>query len=270
MKRASARVPGSVPAVVHHRRVTNGRVRCMFCYAETKDAITPSAEHLLSRPVAEAFGIDRTAPVARMGADLSDIKWGVVNGIKRKCVCTGCNNGWMNRLEHSMTAVAEWLDGDPDEPLGEDRADVLRRWAMKTHMLLCFIDGNAGRFGDASFAGEAVVPPFTPARQMYKSDPEVMAGTAVGVSRSGAGTDFAWSFDYPTVKATAPGGGHARFAPASVVTLGDLQLWVVIPLLDASVAAPAGVVSCAAGLRPRDLSTLGHPRTLERMTVDFG
>jgi hypothetical protein len=111
---------------------------------------------------------------------------------------------------------------------------------MKTHMLLCFLDGNAGHFGEDSLLGEAVVPPFTPARQMYEGDTSALRGGTVGVSRSGASTDFAWSVDFPTVKATGPAQGHARFAPASVLRLGGLQPWVVIPLLDAAVTTPGG------------------------------
>jgi hypothetical protein len=81
----------------------------MFCYLESKDSITASSEHLLSRPVADVFGIDRTAPVARINSDMTSLKWTQLNGIKRKWVCTYCNNGWMNRLEHSMKAVASGL-----------------------------------------------------------------------------------------------------------------------------------------------------------------
>jgi hypothetical protein len=78
--------------------------------------------------VADAFGIDHTAPVARMHSDMTGLKWTQLNGIKRKWVCTNCNTGWMNRLEHGMTAVARWLEGDNDAPLGRDRELVLRTW----------------------------------------------------------------------------------------------------------------------------------------------
>jgi hypothetical protein len=228
-----------------------------------------SSEHLLSRPVATAFGIDRTAPVARVDGDVEHIRWAQLNGIKRRCVCTTCNNGWMNRLEDRMAGIADWIAGPSGEPLGVARALALRSWALKTHMLLCFIEGNAGHFGDDTFSGEYVVPPVTQAKALYGRDLEVLERCTVGVSRSTSTTDFAWSFGYPLV--TAPGGikGHPRFAPLSIVTVGSLQLWVVVPILPARVTMPAGVQACRAGLRPKDLAPTGHSLNLQLVRVDF-
>lgn len=251
--------------------MTNQRIRCLFCYLETVDAITASHEHLLSKPVAKAFGIDRTSPVARMNSDMSEIKWRPLNGIKQRIVCTKCNNGWMNQLEHQMVEVAQWLSGSPDERLGEVRARTLHQWGLKTHMILCFLDGNAGRFGDEDLEEEYVVPPFTAARQMYEGDENVYRTSVVGVSRSTAPSDFIWSFGFPNVRASDGVKGHARFAPATVLTVGDLQLWIVIPLADAAdVYAPDGVRACSAALRPADLVGLDHPLSVESVTVDFG
>lgn len=249
--------------------MANQRVRCLFCYEDSGDNLVASSEHLLSRPVATAFGIDRTSAVARVDGDAEHIRWAQLNGIKRRCVCTTCNNGWMNRLEDSMARIADWISGPVDEPLGVTRARDLRRWALKTHMLLCFIDGNAGRFGDDTLTGEYVVPPVTPAKALYKGDLNVLESCIVGVGRSASRTDFAWSFGFPLV--TAPGGvkGHPRFAPLSIVTVGSLQLWVVIPLLPAQVTMPAGVPACRPGLRPQDLALAEHPMNLQLVRVDF-
>jgi hypothetical protein len=117
----------------------------------------------MSRPVAVAFGIDRTAPLLRTDGDLTTFRWTTVNGVVRKGVCGRCNSGWMKDLEHRMTDVAEWMKGSPTEPLGEDRELTVRSWAIKTHMLLCFIDGDAARLGEDGF-GHAVVAPFSLAR----------------------------------------------------------------------------------------------------------
>jgi hypothetical protein len=76
--------------------MSGDRIRCMFCYMDSVDVISTSHEHLISKPVAAAFGIDRTASVARMNIEGSDIRWRPVNGIRRRVVCTACNNGWMD------------------------------------------------------------------------------------------------------------------------------------------------------------------------------
>ena len=254
---------------MHHRYVTDQKLRCLFCYEESGDNIVASSEHLLSRPVARAFGIERQSPVARMGVQADTLTWAALGGIKRRCVCTSCNNGWMNRLEGRMTGIAAWLTGPGDQPLGAERALDLRKWALKTHLLLCFIEGNAGRFGDETFSGECVVPPVTPAKALFRDDTAMICDSTVGVSRSDAATRFAWSFGFPGVTARGGVKGHPRFAPVSVVTVGDLQLWTAVPLLPARVTTPGGVRDCHTGLRPRDLATTGHPMSFDIVRVDF-
>lgn len=247
--------------------VTGNRVRCMFCYMDTVDTITPSKEHLLSKPVAKAFGIDRDSPVLRTGSDLADQRWARLNGIQYCCVCTDCNNGWMNRMEGRMAEVAAWLAGDQNVPLGQDLSILLRKWAVKSHLLLHFIDGNTNRWDDDTFAGDYVIPPFTPARQMYENDDAVLA-MAVGIAKSGARTDFAWSFGFATATPSEPP-GLVRFAPATVLTVGDLMLWVVTPQKPADVSVPSGVLDCSAAVRPRDLAHFGHPLDVTDVIVDF-
>jgi hypothetical protein len=249
--------------------VSSQRVRCLFCYLETRDAIDASYEHLLSRPVANAFGIDRNASVARGGADFSNLRWSQLNGIKRKCVCTGCNNGWMNQLEHAMQSVAAWLSGLKDEPLGADRDLVLRKWALKTHFLLHFIEGNAGNFLEDPTG--SVVPPLTTARRMYEGDDEfVRSECGVGVSLSNHGVDFAWAFGHPTIQ-NPPSAGIPNFTPVSILTLGRLRLWVVTPQLHTpeSVAVPSGVVASSAALRPSGLTVTGGLPSPGSMTVRY-
>lgn len=62
--------------------------------------------------------------------------------------------------------------------------------------------------------------------------------------------------------------GRARFAPVTILTLGNLQLWVV-PVLDAEATAPVGLVACSPDVRPLDLRPLAHPATAEGVTIKF-
>ena len=113
------------------------------------------------------------------------------------------------------------------------------------------------------------MPPYTPAREMYEGDEDlILERAAVGVSRSGASRDFVWTFGFPTVVGNGPP-GRVRFAPATILTVGKLQLWVVTPLLDADVSAPVGVISSTAELRPRDVATLRHPLDPSVVVVEF-
>jgi hypothetical protein len=82
-----------VRRLTHDGAMTNSRARCAFCYAESADFPVLTREHLVSRPVGSAFGIDRTSPFLRTDRTFDDMRWTTVNGISRKVVCTACNNG---------------------------------------------------------------------------------------------------------------------------------------------------------------------------------
>lgn len=249
--------------------MTGRRVRCMFCYAETGDNIIPSKEHLISKPVAAAFGIDRSGSIFQSDADLQDPRWRPLNGISRKCVCTRCNNGWMNQLEHDMQGVADWIKGSRMTPLGEERALTLRKWVLTRHMVLCFLEGGADRFDDETHP-QAVLAPFTLARHLYEGDEDAVRSAHVGLARSGAKADFAYAFGHPTMRRTGLGQWSATVAPASAITICDLQVWVATPHLNAAVRLPKGIRSCSPLLRPRDLARVGIPLDVLGVEVDYG
>jgi hypothetical protein len=244
--------------------------QCIFCWRRSGDGVQPSREHLLSRPVASAFGIGRESPFLLMNGDLSDQQWRVLNGISRRCVCHDCNTGWMRRLEEAMPAVADWLAGSSDAPIGDDRALLLRKWSLKTHLLLCFMQGMADNWGDDAFP-QAVVPPMTVARELLENDTSAIQDASVGIARSGASTEFAFLFGHPGMKQTGRGTWDATTAPTSIITVGDQQVWVITPIVSADIETTAGVLPINPGLAPCDLATLGHPMNLERcVVVDYG
>jgi hypothetical protein len=112
-------VPGSM-------RLVSQTKPCMFCFIERGSEIKRSAEHFLSRPVANAFSIDREeGEVYRFSVGDANAKAVRLNGLKRKAVCTECNNGWMNQLEQAMPEVAAWFFAG-DRPLG-NKSRVGRR-----------------------------------------------------------------------------------------------------------------------------------------------
>ena len=108
-------IGADVPAGANDAPMT-GRARCMFCFMENGDNITLSKEHLLSKPVAKAFGVDRSSPLLRTDSDLTEFDWRHLDGIKFGCVCTGCNNGWMNRLEPALGASPSGLEATKTSP----------------------------------------------------------------------------------------------------------------------------------------------------------
>jgi hypothetical protein len=64
-----------VRGLTHDVRVTNRRARCAFCFMESADFPVLTREHLVSRPVAGAFGIDRSSPFLRTDSKLEGMRW---------------------------------------------------------------------------------------------------------------------------------------------------------------------------------------------------
>jgi hypothetical protein len=89
----------------------------------------------------------------------------------------------MRTLEERMPLIAEWLSGDQDRPLGADLNVLLRKCAMKTHVMLCFMQGMADKWGDEEFP-TAVIPPMTPAKELYRGDEDAVLSWAIGGSES--------------------------------------------------------------------------------------
>lgn len=243
---------------------------CMFCFIERGAEIKRSAEHFLSRPVAKAFSIDREGgEVYRFNVGDTDPNVVRLNGLKRKAVCTDCNNGWMNQLEQAMPEVADWfLAGD--RPLGNQLSLTLRKWLLTRHLLLTEIDGNAAEFGDTDKLDEDyVVPPSSLARAIYEDNLEAILEAPVALSRSTANLEFAWAFGHPRVlPEDRPHLG--RYAATSVLTLREFQAWVTTPMIyDFEVFAPAELRLCAPDLRSADLGRHPGIPTSNDITVSF-
>src|SRR6266511_2903537 len=115
-------------------------MRCFFCYAEG-EVPRLSKEHLVSRPVARAFGLDRSAAFGRAGNSDSSVSISSLDTLAVKLACDRCNNGWMNKIEHRMAAVAEW-PGSRVLPLSPADFDSVRAWALKTYFVLTAIEGG--------------------------------------------------------------------------------------------------------------------------------
>jgi hypothetical protein len=243
---------------------------CMFCFIDRGSEVKRSAEHFLSRPVANAFSIDREkGEVYRFRVSHGSAKKVRLNGLKRRAVCAQCNNGWMNQLEQAMPEVAAWFIAG-DIPLGDQLSLTLRKWLLTRHLLLTEIDGNAAEFGDTDNLDEDyVVPPSSLARAVYENNMGAIAEAPIALSRSSADLEFAWAFGHPTV---LPEGRPqlGRFAATSVLTMREFQAWVTTPLIyDYEVFAPAELRLCNPDLRARDLGRRpGIPKSTD-VTVSF-
>jgi len=168
-----------------------------------------------------------------------------------------------------MPEVADWFTAGNTE-LTEDLNLALRKWALARHLLLTEIDGNAAEFGDTdNLEEDYVIPLSSLARAVFEDNAQAILEVPIAIGRSSEGLEFAWAFGHPTVRPTdRPQLG--RFAATSVLTLGELQLWIVTPIIfDYEIYAPAGLSLVRSGLKSSDLTARsGIPRS-DELTVAF-
>lgn len=184
-------------------------MRCFFCYS---DGEVPrlSKEHLISRPVAIAFGIDRGSSFGRAGNNDSSVSISRLDNIAVKVACDRCNNGWMNDLEQQMVAVGEWAHAG-SSPMNSSTLDSLCSWALKTYFVLSAIEGGIRKFGSGE-SDFGVIPDVTRARQLYEGDRQAFEGVTVGLAHCNAGDRFAYVFGNPMVLPQGPRYANLRSA----------------------------------------------------------
>lgn len=251
-------------------------MRCHFCWDENKTAAL-TKEHLLSLPVAHAFGIERTSSSfarfdleAVRSGDLGSLTWPGLHSLAVKIACSECNNGWMNDLEHAMVDIAKWY-ARGDQPLGVQGLTTLRRWFLKTYVVLSVLEGGTRRFLPATDEVEfSVLPEITRASQLRRGAEDAFDGVVVGLARTNSET-FAYGFGNPTVVPTGPRYASVRSAGVAALNLASLQLWIVVPWFRHAVTRlPPGVATGHSRLRPNRLRTVAASLNTLAPIVDNG
>ncbi|MGN6371528.1 MAG: hypothetical protein ACTHM1_00835 [Solirubrobacteraceae bacterium] len=94
-----------------------------------------NVEHVIGQQFAKA--LDLPYPMAMMWADYSRIEEQLLEVVLRDRVCTGCNGGFMKRLDDRMRRVmgSSITDATPTN-LTEDQQTRVARWAFKVGLLL--------------------------------------------------------------------------------------------------------------------------------------
>jgi hypothetical protein len=244
-------------------------MRCYFCFAEGP-VPKLSKEHLLSKPVAKAFGLDRSGSFAQWGDQDDPAVLNRLDDVVVRFVCEQCNNEWMNVLEHDLASLASWT-GSLDQSLSPAQVEILRAWSLKTYLILSAMVGGTRRFVDEPEA-KGVIPNFTRARQLYENDPRAFDGMAFGMARPYEAGRFAYAFGNPTVTPQGPRYASCKSAGLAIVSLGTLQVWVVDPTIftAAQISFPKRVTALASGLKYNSLRGMPIVPRLEDVVVDNG
>lgn len=209
-------------------------MNCPFCLEESKT----TKEHLFSQPICDAVGIDRAMDVASYDQNSGEL--GPIVPLDQRSVrlpCEGCNSGWMSDLEvQTARTIRRWMS-KPESPLGRKGFENMMRWLVKTAVVLAFSEGGSRRFMETPT--DVAVPDITTAKGIRKGvvPDQVRAGAAkVGVSR------FVWGTGNATVSPTGRDLLNSRAVNVTALNLGQLQLWVAIPIVKPErLALPRGV-----------------------------
>jgi hypothetical protein len=225
----------------------------------------------VSNPVADAFGIDRWGDLTSV--DMTTVALGPsrpLEQLKARVACDTCNSGWMSDLEQQMPAVAEWAR-QGNEPLSGATVRELKRWLLKTHILLAAIEGGTRRFGTSNDFG--VLPLVTTGRQLFEDDDAVFEPIRFGFAqrRTPPANNFSYRFETPEALHASGKQLNRRISSVSVVTIGRLECWTVAPFLTpVRIGLPKPLTDLASGALFQDLPAAPPPERMELVQVDFG
>lgn len=241
-------------------------MNCIFC----KSPPGLSREHLISRPVAEAFAIKRDR-------DLSVIEHGQVTRSVRleqlsvRLPCKRCNSSWMNQLERAMPSVAGWMYAG-DQPIDATTVEVFRRWLLKSYIVTTAMDAGIRHFG--SNMDWKVPPEPTRAGQLYRGDDRAFTAVTIGVARRTTPfpNNFAYSIGNPTVVPVGPQRLNRRCSGTAMFALGRLQAWIVVPfaILTPTVTLPGGFRGLRTGDQFEDLLIADERPDVDQVVIDVG
>ena len=89
---------------------TVANVKCVFCLAGSRTTKI-SKEHLFSKPICSALGIDRTKVIASLDGNTGEVSRPLrLDQRLVKLPCVDCNSGWMEQLERDTArTLRRWL-----------------------------------------------------------------------------------------------------------------------------------------------------------------
>lgn len=223
-------------------------MKCVFCLAGSRTTKI-SKEHLFSKPICSALGIDRTKMIASLDGNTGEVSRPLrLDQRLVKLPCVDCNSGWMEQLERDTArTLRRWLS-EPSSRLTTSGYAHVVRWTAKTAIVFGFAELGSRQF--LANQTDAAVPDITIARQLANGEvPDILIGGA-RASR----TDQAWGAGNASVEPVGPDRISSRAVNVLALTLGELQLWGVLPVIQPDdVHLPPGVQRLLPNSKSRSL-----------------
>ena len=111
---------------------TSAMRKCLFC-----DNDADTREHVWSQWILERVWQPKRNPTMYGIAGKRDLHWsGPRPELRIRCVCGGCNHGWMSNLESAAIPLISPLIHDISVPLDATQQWIIAIWVVKTAMVM--------------------------------------------------------------------------------------------------------------------------------------
>jgi hypothetical protein len=225
-------------------------VKCAFCFGES-GSTKLSKEHLFSVPICRALGIDRTGLVASFNGNSGQVEHvAPLDERQVKLPCVSCNSGWMGQLENDTARTLQSWMAKSQNRLTSTGLTHVTRWLAKTAFVMGFAELGARQF--LSGGVESVNPDFTIARLLANGE---TPNVTVGAARTVRSTTL-WGAGNPSVFPVGPTRISSRSINVLGLNLGELQLWIAIPIFEPDeLRLPPGVQQLNSSTKWRTLTS---------------
>jgi len=160
----------------------------------------------------------------------------------------------MSDLERDTAhTLRRWM-ARPSERLTAAGVRYLTRWLVKTAIVFGFAESDSRRFME--YPTETLVPDITTARALASGD--VPGDVTIGAARVAASRHaYVWGAGNATVEPKGPDRISSRAVNVVALNLGELQLWVVMPVIAKpdELRLPRGVIRLHSQVRYGSLRT---------------
>ncbi len=209
--------------------------RCIFCWSHGE----MTREHPMSKRVLDLAGftlddihIEIDIPLEQLTPEYVAERSHSIADEFVTCVCADCNNGWMQKLDHSFAGTVRRWASKPSDRLGDAGVAVIRRYMLKVLWVKALgeIWGSPELMSDGEIQSPIVLNPKDGTRIKENDLWAMSKAVSLGAAAVDPSTIFTTAVFMPTMKGQPATAGINRFSAGLVLALPKLrvQLWVVV------------------------------------------
>lgn len=209
--------------------------RCIFCWSPGE----MTREHPMSKRVLDLAGftlddihIEIDIPLEQLTPEYVAERSHSIADEFVTCVCAECNNGWMQKLDHSFAGTVRRWVAKPSDRLGNAGVAVIRRYMLKVLWVKALgeIWGSPELISDGEIQSPIILNPKDGTRIKDNDLEELLKAVSLGAAAVDSRTIFTTAVFTPTMQGHLATAGINRFSAGLVLALPKLQaqFWIVV------------------------------------------